>query len=568
MEQTTGTTSTPKKEKLFSFLEAKGITGFFDRLRGENLPPVLRFLLPFPFFLVLSFVLISLLSTTTTYLYPNVPYMFTDSVFFQQVGKMIVEGKTPYVDIFDHKGIYFFWYEALCYLIHPRYGFFVMDFLIYAIVLFFVYRTLREIPVSSATTWTALLLFIFFTCFIREGNITEDFSLLFLAPSFYFFIHTLTHPEKQKRNFLIANAMAGAFSGILLFTRANNCAILLFAVIGYAILAISKKDFKGLFLNFLACVLPFLAFCAIPLLVAHYGGYLYEMIDQTFLLNAEYTTSHFDVQQIILMILDILSTILFSILLVRFRKKGIYAKDLLLLLLVDMIGTGLVFAYTSHYPHYYVVTYPLLVTVMALGIERLFTLGKENRTMEKGTKAIYILRAVLPIALFGNFLYFVSGYYSFIPDGYGKVEVMEEMIDYIEESDKDDGKKGEILAIDVNPSFYLLTDRLPEERHFAYQTWQTMTYPSVYVELTDYIEEERPEWIVIDDTDPFYFNGIDDEHMLQREELLSSLEEMGYVFHSFSEGEWGEDRIVEEEDGTKTNVLSKERGLGVYEYVG
>ncbi len=553
----------PGKKHLFDFLDGSGITRFFAWLNGNPLHPIRSIALQFLFFLLLSFIALSLLSTTTTYIYDTVPFMFTDSNFFQEVGRMILAGKKPYVDIFDHKGIYFFWYEALCAMIPPPLdGFFLMDVLIYAFSLLSLFHILKELGLSPATSWSGILVFLFFTCLVREGNITEDFSLLFLFPPFYLYVRATN--RKSKNLFLIANAVTGMSAGVLLFTRANNCAILLFAVIFYGVKAIRDREFVDLLLNFLACLFPFALFCAIPLVVSHVGGYLNEMLEQSFLMNAEYSIDHFDIDQAILMSIDILMTVALSFMLVRFRKKGLFDKDILLLFLIDIIGTGAVFAYTSHYPHYYVVTYPLLVPVLSLGIERLLQANRKDNTEKTvSQKAFLVARGIIPLALIGNFLYFCIGYYSFLPDCHRKEVMMEEIVAHIEDVDERDGEEGDILAIDVNSAFYLLTDRLPEERHFAFQTWQDMTDPDVYRELEDYIRLERPEWIVIDDTDPFYFNDIDDEAMLKREELLSDLvDTYGYWYESFSKGEWGNNRYVQEKQ-----VLSKERGLGVFHYV-
>lgn len=558
--------SVSRWERLFSSLEGDRISRFFDWLKGTKDHPVRSLLIQGAFFLLVSFVALSLLSVTTTYIYDTIPTIFTDSNFFQEVGRMIIAGKKPYRDIFDHKGIYFFWYEAFCALFpSPLNGFFVMEVLIYAISLFCLFHILKEINLSSATIWSGLLFFLFFTCFVREGNLTEDFSLLFLFPSFYLYVRATK--RNDRKTFLLANAITGMSAGILLFTRANNTAILFFAVIFYAVKTIRDKEFKDLAFNFLACLFPFALFCLIPILVSYAGGYLHDMLWQTFLMNAEYSTDHFDAERIILMTIDILSTVGFSIMLLRFRKKELFDKDVLLLFLIDMIGTGCIFAYTSHYPHYYIVTYPLLVTVISLAIEWLLQRKAADSAMKVPRRVLFVTRAIIPLALLANFLYCCSGYYSFLPDGQRKKLVMEEIIDHIEETDKEDGEEGDILAIDVNSAFYLLTDRLPQERHFAFQTWQNMTDPRVYVELEDYIHFQRPEWIVIDDTMPFYFMTIDDENMLKRENFLDKLvSTYGYWYESFSKGAWGTDRVVEV-DGQEISVLSKERGLGVFHYV-
>lgn len=36
-----------------------------------------------------------------------------DQMIFQQIGYAILEGKVPYIDVFDHKGFYLFLFQAI-----------------------------------------------------------------------------------------------------------------------------------------------------------------------------------------------------------------------------------------------------------------------------------------------------------------------------------------------------------------------------------------------------------------------------------------------------------------------
>ena len=62
--------------------------------------------------LILATVIELFASVSTSPLYGNL-YLYDnidiDSNFFMLAGKLITEGKTPYIDFFDHKGLYVFY---------------------------------------------------------------------------------------------------------------------------------------------------------------------------------------------------------------------------------------------------------------------------------------------------------------------------------------------------------------------------------------------------------------------------------------------------------------------------
>lgn len=532
--------------------------------RFTNFKPAVRNLIQFGCVFIFTFFFLMLFSASTSFIYPHTSYMFGDSNMLQTIGMAIANGATPYVDITDHKGLYFFWYEALCYLIHPSFGFFLGEWVIFSINLFCIVKIFGLLKLSNFTCVASLCIYLFMSGFIREGNLTEDFSLLFITPALYFYIRGVI--DKKDFYFIIANIICGVGAGVLLFTKVTNAAPLFFLVVFYLVYSIRNKQFKKLIINFFACLIPFIIFSAIPLIASYYGGYLNEMLDAYFFTNMAYSGTHFTVERFILMIVDILLAALFSVFLIKDYKASSYTSNLHLLLIISIIGNGLVFAYFSTYPHYYIVVHPLVITVTALLVEKIYISKRKNKEpgFKHENKSVFALLATCIVflgATLGDFIYYCAGFYSFFDAGYDKIVAMKKLYQDIETKDREDGEEGAVLAIDINAAFYLVNDLVPPYKEFCMQTWQDEANPQIYDGLETYIADEKPEWIVTDDSDPFNLGVLSDESLLKREALFDRLlTDYNYVkIDTYYVNEGGKDKFVDD-----VKVIDQARGLCLY----
>ena len=66
-------------------------------------------------YLILSVFLIMMVATRSSFLYPCNNWNDANSYF--SVGKALFNGKMPYRDVFDQKGMYLYFFYGLCYLI-------------------------------------------------------------------------------------------------------------------------------------------------------------------------------------------------------------------------------------------------------------------------------------------------------------------------------------------------------------------------------------------------------------------------------------------------------------------
>jgi len=95
---------------------------------------------PIPFFVFG----ILLLSTLFTMQSPHFPLSrkldIVDSAIYQYIGYLVTIGKVPYVDAFDHKGLLLYFINAIGYLINPKIGIWIVDFVFMALLCVLVYQ--------------------------------------------------------------------------------------------------------------------------------------------------------------------------------------------------------------------------------------------------------------------------------------------------------------------------------------------------------------------------------------------------------------------------------------------
>lgn len=214
-----------------------------------------------------------------------------DSNLFILMGRYFLEGKTPYVDYFDHKGPVIIFIQSLGLLIgsDARMGVFVLQTVFMSFSLLLVYRISRlflSIPYSF--TVVLLTLSYYITTF-KGGNRVEEYSLLPLMLTLYFTIRYRTSERQtiNKWHFLII----GFCAAYLFWLRANNLACLCACVLYLFYIQVTNKYFKQLCSSILYLILGFFV---VTLPIVCYFLYINafdEMIYATFLFNLEYAAN-------------------------------------------------------------------------------------------------------------------------------------------------------------------------------------------------------------------------------------------------------------------------------------
>ena len=213
-----------------------------------------------------------------------------DSALYRSVGYMWQQGSLPYVDIFDNKGPYLYLIERLGALLSGQavWGIVLLQVLNLAIVAELCYRIARIFTAKAAMAAGATAMaFVYLIITFQGGNLTEDWSLLFMLLPLYLAlrrIKEISKPEPPLYAFIY-----GLCFGVLSFIRINNAYVIVGVVVGIGALLIMRRRFRELGMDALWFVVGMVAGMAPMLIYFAAKGALGEMFYCVFVYNLKYS---------------------------------------------------------------------------------------------------------------------------------------------------------------------------------------------------------------------------------------------------------------------------------------
>ena len=216
----------------------------------------------------------------------------SDSSLYMLLGKSVVMGRFPYIEIWEMKGPAIFYIEALGYwLTCSRMGICILQIIFLWITFYFIYK-LYNLEFSQRVS-IVLVLFSFLSLIInyQGGNFIEEYTLPILGLSTYFmFKWTLS----TKRNDVpwhnpFFSIIYGIVMGFSLMTRLTDALGIFGATLVIGIYLVIQRQWKNLLINVLYYFIGF-SVVVLPFCIYFYlHDALYEMWYGTFIFNLSYT---------------------------------------------------------------------------------------------------------------------------------------------------------------------------------------------------------------------------------------------------------------------------------------
>ncbi len=210
-----------------------------------------------------------------------------DSGAFLYVGQAITRGLTPYVDVWDHKGIIVYWVNAAASLLSPNstWGIWIIDFILLVVDLVVSFRLTRRLFGLLAALWVGLA-WLFTMPFLKFLNFTEFYALPLQFLALYSFYASTDNTRDRKYAALLGIVFALAF-----FIRANLVAVF-GAIILYwlwnALKPSKRKAALRRFIHFSVGAATVGIFLVVYFLITHS---LEAMIDALFRYNVIYAAT-------------------------------------------------------------------------------------------------------------------------------------------------------------------------------------------------------------------------------------------------------------------------------------
>ena len=255
-------------------------------------------------------ILLAVLVTVNLFLFSGISPLHSiynmqyDEWLFYLIGKGMVYGKVPYLDLMDHKGPYLFYLFGLMNLLPANHlGLFLISTIIYVFIAIFVYKIvyliismgeLRE-PAPDCRgelrepVIVSLIIHLFLSSYyISFGTITSEIiTLPFTLSSYYLFLKYLYSDEtKHPIKYMI---QYGIGAGMVFFIKANAILAYLPIAIYLLLYLIKKKEYANLFKNAVVGLISFIIALAPAIIYSLVTGSFKDMIEGAFIINFLYT---------------------------------------------------------------------------------------------------------------------------------------------------------------------------------------------------------------------------------------------------------------------------------------
>lgn len=420
---------------------------------------------------------------------PLFPYDYGwDSALFILVGKCLNQGKMLYMDIFDHKGPIIFWIEALGDKLHGTYGIFAVQVLFMCLTLNLMRCIFKRVLDKKVQLYEFIIFLIFLSYPFANGNLTEEYSLVFILVPLYLAIKRIMQNEMpSEKDFLVY----GICFGILSFIRLNNAVTIAGIVLFWMIYLLKQRSYKRLTLS-LAAGAAGIGIVTVPIIL-YFGqlGTLGDMLYATFGYNFEYGGNGLKSQLTQLGNPGYLlrQGILYFPLIISgwIYKKYVENKNLKELLVLILLINAISLLYGRGYNHYFMIAVPLTGIAAALWLREHKKGNICNRILQCACILAFVGYLFLSLRIVG-----VNIYKNYIDQTYREqCTQIEENFSHIPE-----GEKRSIIGYNIHSRCYLMGNVLPAYKYYTSQDSWANSNPQILEDFYQYLEQERPMWIV------------------------------------------------------------------------
>lgn len=231
-------------------------------VRGK---PVLRNIIPLLISVIASAVFVLFFSYSGSLLHEN---LGLDQGIWCIIGRGILHGYIPYLDLYDHKGpLLFYIFSVAMAISEGKTGLFLIEVLFTSISVFTIHK-MTKLFVSNRWSWTSVTLYLLWSfATIYYGTTNEVLSQPFcLVPLYCVLRYYQKGGITDKLPFWIC-VLIGAGGGAVTMIRMNNAALLFGCAIVVLLLRWKEVSFRAMLssfsqmlIGFVALILPFVLY--------------------------------------------------------------------------------------------------------------------------------------------------------------------------------------------------------------------------------------------------------------------------------------------------------------------
>lgn len=430
---------------------------------------------------------------------PFIDNMSTDSSVFFTIGRSMVAGKVPYLDLFDHKGLYIYFINYLGALVseNTSIGMFFVEYLFLladVIICFEISKKFIREEIKSLFVSVAMLaLFLnYFT--YQGGNFVEVYALTFQLVSFWIIV--LYMEKKEKEHPPIHMFIHGVCFGIVFFLRANMIMMWGGIALPIIITLLLNHKIKNAILNILFGIAGVLVGVAPPLMYTVINGSFLEMINQSIVFNIKYSKNGNIVLNMLnsftnVVFLGIFLMTLISVLIILFSKS--IPRNIGIIFMCSWIFSMISVTYVEiKWGHYYENMIPFFIPLIIVIVDRI----NFNYLLRRKVLIAGLLCVSMVFSVFLNFRtiskLFLNTNSKYIKQS---VKVISEKYKELPE------KEGSVLVTNNLSICYNEFDVIPEEKYFYIPFISYDIYPDAIDAQKESILEGRNKVLIINYSD-------------------------------------------------------------------
>lgn len=288
-----------------------------------------------------------------------------DYIIFQTIGSGWLDGKLPYVELFDHKGpLIFAIYSLGIWLCKGKMGVWLLELVFVAASMWMLFLTGRAMRLSlRKCVFGVLMSGILLGLYIEGGGTVEEFSLPFQMLPLLMAVRYLSGNKVTPLTTIAF--VSGLCFALTAMIRVNNNIVVCAVVIALSIILIHRREWRTLLLS-IAWFLGGLALGLLPF-VAYFAshGALDECIYSTFTYNFKYLAAQHDklgLHGIATFAVTLLSCAIMCVVGARDLLKNRFGRNTLAIMFIMLAAvTALVLVQGGDYRHYFIMAIPAAI---------------------------------------------------------------------------------------------------------------------------------------------------------------------------------------------------------------
>lgn len=421
-----------------------------------------------------------------------------DANAFFTMGKSMMKGAVPYLDLFEQKGPLLYLIYGLGSLVsgNTHIGIFIIEIILFSI---FLYYTTKTISLFIDTKFSYLILPLI-TAIITasrpftHGGSCEEFCFPLIAISLYYFLKYLKTNIISKKEIFILGICIGAIFWMKFSLLGFHIGIYL----AFLIECIKNKDYK-LLKNLIVYTALGLIVMSIPWFIYFLiKGALKDMINTYFLFNiVSYANKISIIDKTIIFLTTIKNVLvkyyvyilfIFLPLIISIKHKVLFneKRKSIYLLVAAFLLLALIFIGGVNFRYYSLPMYPLIVIGFIVIVKTITEVYEIDIK-----KAVNMLSVVGVIALSFIYVHHKSPNIQFL----SKPKSYYAQFQFAEIINKD--KSAKILNYGfLDGGFYLTTDEIPSIKYFIKQNVKHEQFPEIMDNQRKYLREKKVDYVI------------------------------------------------------------------------